>query len=65
MIQNYDLIRTAINVLKNESSERVSPILLDIITLSVTRHFALDVQDYSAALNKMEDFSNVEFSYLD
>ena len=65
LIQNYDLIRTAINVLKNESSERVSPILLDIITLSVTRHFALDVQDYSAALNKMEDFSNVEFSYLD
>ena len=43
LIQNYELIRTAINVLKNESSERVTPILLDIIILSVTRHFNLDV----------------------
>jgi len=43
LIQNYELIRTAISVLKNESSERVSPILLDLITLSVTRRFDIDI----------------------
>lgn len=42
LIQNYELVRTSISVLRNEYSERIVPILLDIITLCLTKSVNLD-----------------------
>jgi hypothetical protein len=66
LIQNYELIRTSLSVLKNEYSERIVPVLLDIITLSVTKSFSLDESRVLAkALDAMKNYNNVEFSYLE
>lgn len=64
LIQNYELVRTALSIMKNECSERVLLILFDIITLAVTKQLNVD-QDCIGILDAMEDFSNVEISYLD
>ncbi len=53
LIQNYELIRTALSVLKNEHCERIVPLLLDIITLSVTKRIDLQNSDLAASLRDM------------
>lgn len=62
LVQNYDLIKNALLVLKNETSLRIIRVILQLIECSILKR--IDEYSYDPE-SEFVDVQNIDFSFLD